>query len=296
MDISKLALLCDIADTKNLTVSADRMGYTQSGVSHAISKLETELGVALLRRTKRGVELTRDGEMLMPYIRLVVSHYNRMDEIVDSILGLQRGSICIGSYSSIASQWLPSILRQFQQLYPSISINIREGGMQDIEQWLTEGRIDFGFLSWRREQNYRFIALARDPLYAITAKDLTLPEEYLDKFPLSAFSDYPFIASENGVDYDVSVAMEQAGISPVISFKCRDDHTIVPMVENNLGISLLPGMFLKGQNNIRKIPVSPCTMRTLGIGILSEKTLSVAAKAFIHLSRKVISEFYNPLE
>lgn len=110
MDISKLALLCDIADTKNLTASAERMGYTQSGVSHAISKLETELGISMLKRTKRGVELTSDGEMLMPYIRLVISHYNRMDEIVDSILGLQRGSICIGTYCSVASQWLPPII------------------------------------------------------------------------------------------------------------------------------------------------------------------------------------------
>lgn len=289
MDISKLALLCDIADTNNLTASAERMGYTQSGVSHAISKLETEMGVTILKRTKRGVELTSDGETLMPYIRLVVSHYNRMDEIVDSILGLQRGSICIGTYCSIASQWLPAVIQRFQELYPSIAIRIREGGIQDVEQWLAEGSIDFGFLSWHKHQNYKFISLARDPLYAITAKEFPLPDEYRKSFPVSAFADYPFIASESGVDYDVAVAMEQAGIKPMVSFSCRDDHTIIPMVENNLGISLMPGMFLEGHDsNIRKIPVSPCTIRTLGIGILAEKSLSTSAKAFIKLSKKII--------
>jgi DNA-binding transcriptional LysR family regulator len=291
MDISKLILLCDIADTNNLTASAERMGYTQSGVSHAISKLETELGVAILKRTKRGVELTRDGELLMPYIRLVVSHYNRMDEIVDSILGLKRGSLCIGTYCSIASKWLPSILRKFQQLYPNIAVSIREGGMEDIEHWLLEGSIDFGFLSWRRNQNYKFISLARDSLYAITAKDFPLPKEYQKTFPLKAFAEYPFVASESGVDYDVSIAMEQAEVSPMISFRCRDDHTIIPMVANNLGISMLPGMFLEGNDeNIHKIPVSPCAIRTLGIGISCEKTLSVSAKAFIKLTKKAVSE------
>lgn len=291
MDISKLALLCDIADTNNLTTSAERMGYTQSGVSHAISKLETEMDVTILKRTKRGVELTSDGKMLMPYIRLVVSHYNRMDEIVDSILGLQRGSICIGTYCSIASQWLPGVIQSFQQLYPNIAIRIREGGIQDIEQWLSEGSIDFGFLSWRKDQNYKFISLARDPLYAITAKDLPLPEEYQEDFPISAFADYPFIASESGVDYDVAVALEKSGIKPMISFSCRDDHTIIPMVENNLGISLMPGMFLEGHDkNIKKIPVSPCAIRTLGIGMLAEKTLSTSAKAFIKLSKKIITD------
>lgn len=290
MDISKLALLCDIADTKNLTASADRMGYTQSGVSHAISKLEAELGVTIFRRTKRGVELTSDGQTLLPYIKLVVSHYNRMDEILDSILGLQRGSLCIGTYCSIASQWLPAIIQKFQQLYPSISIHIKEGGMQEIEQWLSEGRIDFGFLSWRKKQNYRFISLARDPLYAITAKNFSLPDAYQTTFPLSAFSYYPFIASESGVDYDVARAMEEADATPDVSFHCRDDHTIIPMVANNLGVSLLPAMFLKEYNNIRKIPVSPCTVRTLGIGFLSEQTLSTSAKAFIRLSRKMVKE------
>ena len=290
MDIGKLALLCDIADTNNLTASGERMGYTQSGVSHAISKLESELGISILKRTKHGVEFTRDGEMLMPYIRLVVSHYDRVDEIVDSILGLKRGSICIGSYCSIASQWLPSIIREFQQSYPNITIRIREGGIQDIEKWLTEGSIDFGFLSWHKNQNYKFISLGRDPLYAVTPKDFLLPEEYQGTFPLSAFSDYPYIASEAGIDYDVSLAMEQSGISPMISLHCRDDHTIISMVADNLGISLLPGMFVEGYDNIKKYPVTPCAIRTLGIGILSEKVLSTSAKAFIKLSRKVIHD------
>lgn len=294
MDINKLALLCDIADTNNLTLSAERMGYTQSGVSHAISKLETELGVSILKRTKRGVELTPDGELLLPYIRLVVTHYDRMDEIVDSILGLQRGSICIGTYCSIAAQWLPAIIQKFQQMYPNISIRIREGGMNDMERWLHEGSIDFGFLSWKRNQNYKFISLARDPLYAIASKDFILPEEYQESFPMTAFSEFPFIASETGVDSDVTAALEQAGVSPMVSFSCRDDHTIIPMVENNLGLSLLPDMFLTGHDEkIQKIPVTPCTIRTLGIGILSERTLSVSAKAFIKLSQKTVRQLIS---
>lgn len=294
MDINKLALLCDIADTNNLTLSAERMGYTQSGVSHAISKLETELGISILKRTKHGVELTADGKLLLPYVRLVITHYNRMDEIVDSILGLQRGSICIGTYCSIAAQWLPPIIRRFQQLYPNIALRIREGGMNDVERWLYEGSIDFGFLSWKRNQNYKFISLARDPLYAIASKDFILPKEYQETFPMTAFSEYPFIASEDGVDADVTAALKQVGVTPMISFSCRDDHTIIPMVENNLGLSLLPGMFLTGHDqNIQKIPVSPCTIRTLGIGILAERTLSVSAKAFIKLSKKIISEMIS---
>lgn len=291
MDISKLALLCDVADTKNLTLSAERMGYTQSGVSHAISKLEAEMGIPIIKRTKHGVELTSEGTLLMPYIRLVVTHSQRLDDVIDSILGLQRGSICIGTYCSIASQWLPAIIQHYQQLYPNIAIRIREGGIRDVERWLYEGSIDFGFLSWKKNQNFKFLSLARDPLYAILPKDYPLPEDYQEQFPIRAFADYPFIASENGVDHDVNAALEQSKVIPMTSFTCHDDHTIIPMVEKGLGISLLPNMFLKGQDaNIRKLPVTPCSVRTLGIGILSEKTLSTCSKAFIKLSQKMIPE------
>lgn len=154
MDIKKLALLCDVANTHNLTASAERMGYTQSGVSHAISKLETEMGIHLIRRTKHGVELTADAELLLPYIQMVITHYDRMDDVLDSILGLQRGTLRIGTYCSIASQWLPSIIARFQQLYPNISLTIREEGLHDIERWLYEGSIDFGFLSWQKGSEF----------------------------------------------------------------------------------------------------------------------------------------------
>lgn len=295
MDVEKLALLCDIADTNNLTLSANRLGYTQSGVSHAVSKLETEIGIPMFRRTKYGVELTSDGELVLPYIRMVVTHYRRMNEVVDSILGLQRGSICIGTYCSIAARWLPAVVRRFQQTCPNIELKIREGSITDVEKWLYEGSVDMGFLSWRRNQNYKFISLARDPLYAIVSKDFQLLEEYRESFPIAAFADYPFIASESGVDPDVSAALAQAGVEPMVSFTCRDDHTIIPMVENNLGISLMPALFLEGFDaGIRKIPVSPCAVRTLGIGLLAERTLSVSAKAFIKIARKVVGDIGRP--
>lgn len=246
MDISKLELLCDIAETRNLTLSAERLSYTQSGVSHAINKIEAEIGISLFRRTNRGVELTRDGETLLPYIRMVVSHGARMQEIIDSIQGLQRGSLCIGTYCSIASHWLPPIINRFQNAYPNINIRLKEGGLEEIEQWMGDGTVDFCFASWRREQSFRFVSLAKDPLYAITSKSFVLPEEYNGVFPIKAFGDYPFIASESGVDEDVTLALHTAGIQPPVSFYCRDDHTIISMVANGLGVSMLPALFIEG--------------------------------------------------
>ena len=289
MDISKLQLFSDIAYTKNLSESAQRLGYTQSGVSHAINKLELEMGVSLLKRTNHGVYLTKDAEFLLPKVRSIIGNYNRLMEGVDSLRGLTKGELSIGTYSSIARQWLPAIIKRFQELYPNIKLSIHEGGVKSIEKWLHDGIIDIGFLSWRKNQNFKFITLSRDNLYVVTSKAMEMLPSYREVFPLKAFSEYPFIASKSGVDNDVSDAFETAGVKPDIRFSCNDEHTIISMVANNLGISLLPNMFLKGrENEINIIPVSPCAVRTLGIGVISEKNISVSAAAFIQTSKAVV--------
>lgn len=291
MDINKLQLFSDIAQTKNLSDSAQRMGYTQSGVSHAINKLEKEMGVSLLKRTNHGVSLTKDAEFLLPKVRAILGNYDKLMESIDSITGLKKGEVNIGTYSSIARQWLPSIIKKFQELYPNIKISIHEGGVETIETWIYDGVIDLGFLSWRKDQNFKFISLARDNLYAVTSADITLPKDYNKTFPFSAFLEYPFIASSSGIDSDVSTAFEVANIKPNIKFSCNDENTIISMVENNLGISLLPEMFLKGRDaNINIIPTSPCVVRTLGIGVMKQKNLSSSAAAFIQLAKKVVKE------
>ena len=291
MDISKFKLLLDIADTQNLTLSAERLGYTQSGVSHAIHKLELEMGISLLNRTNKGVEISTEGQLILPHMRTVIDNYDRLNTVLDSIHGLQRGSICIGTYSSIAAQWLPAVIKEFQEAYPNIGITVREGGIDDVEQWLYNGVIDFGFLSWRRNQKFNFFSLARDPLYVVAAKDYPLPDAYADSFPVKALEDYPFIASESGIDRDVSTVLETAGINPVVACSCSDDHTIVSMVSQGLGVSLLPSMFLTGQEDrLKMISLNPCSMRTLGICTISERSQSLATKTFIKIAKKVIAE------
>ena len=249
------------------------------------------MGVALLKRTNHGVSLTKDAEFLLPKVRSILGNYDKLMEDIDSITGLKKGEVNIGTYSSIARQWLPSIIKRFQELYPNIKINIHEGGVESIETWMYDGVIDLGFLSWRKNQNFKFISLARDNLYAITASNMNLPPAYNKAFPFTAFLEYPFIASSSGIDNDVSNAFEVVNIKPNIKFSCNDENTIISMVENNLGISLLPEMFLKGRDaEINIIPTSPCVVRTLGIGITSQKNLSSSAAAFIQLAKKVVKE------
>lgn len=289
MDIRKLELLADISETGNLTESGNRLGYSQSSVSHTIKNLEDEIGFPLLKRTNKGVVLTADANLLLPHIHSLITKYNRFNETIDAINGLETGSLVIGTYSSVAIQWLPKIIQKFQVDYPHISLQIKEGGWEEIEEWIENGTVDFGFLSHFPNQKSEFIPLEKDSLCAVLPKDFPLSEQDDVSFPLNAFQNLPFLASEAGVDYDITYTLANAGIKPSIRFYCRDEHSIIAMAANGLGVTILPALIVSGyENQVLTLPLRPYAYRTLGIGMISEKDLSAASRAFIRYTKSIL--------
>lgn len=281
MDIKRLELFADIAQTQNLTLTGERMGYTQSGVSHLIKKLEEEFGFPLFERTNKGAVLTAYGKIMLPYVRSLIAQYSTMQETVDSLNGLQKGHLTVGTYSSTAIHWLPSIIRKFQSDYPGITLQIKEGGIEELEQWIDNGIVDLAFMSKSPHHHFDWISLREDPLLAVLPASFPL-EEDATVFPIRRFKDLPYISSEAGVDYDISSTLEKNKITPHIKFSCKDDHSIIAMVAKELGVSILPSLLVEGYTEeLKVLPLKPFAARELGIGMLSKESLSPATRAFI---------------
>lgn len=132
MDINKYALFADIAETLNFTQSGENMGYTQSGVSHILKTMETELGFPLFLRTKQGVSLTHNAELLLPTVRKLLAVHEKLSQTIDAINGIEAGHITIACFASISRNWLPKIIYTFRQNYPGVEIELMEGGTDDI--------------------------------------------------------------------------------------------------------------------------------------------------------------------
>lgn len=290
MDLKKYELLASVAETGNFTLSAERLGYTQSGVSHIIKGLEDELGFPLFVRTRRGVSLTENGKKIVPLVRQLLSDNSRLEQTISAIHGLNTGTITIGTYSSIAINWLPKITFEFQKNFPGIDIHMKEGGIDEIESWIEYNQVDFGFCSRRDTQKFDWIHLDEDPLMAILPKDFPLPDATAN-YPIAAFHNQPFIISAQGIDHDVHLALAEANITPYIRFSSTDDHVIISMVANHLGISILPNLIIKGMSSqITAIPLEPYSFRSLGIGIKSMKNASPAAKKFIRYTKRIVQK------
>lgn len=112
MDIKKFKLFADVAETGNFTKSGDRLGYTQSGVSHILKSLEEEMGFPLFVRSNQGVKLTKNAQKILPLVRPILAMYESLEQTVNEIHGVESGSLTIATFQSISISWLPSIFRK----------------------------------------------------------------------------------------------------------------------------------------------------------------------------------------
>lgn len=139
MNIKDLQLFLTVVEEESITQAAKRIGYTESGASHIIKRLEKEVGFPLFARTRKGLVLTPNGERILPFARRIVMANELFIEETSAICGVLEGHISIGAYGSIAIHWLPAALKHFHQEFPNITVDIREWRTDEIEAGLEEG-------------------------------------------------------------------------------------------------------------------------------------------------------------
>lgn len=280
MNIQKYMAFVRTIEYGSFTKAAEILNYSQSGISRMISDLEKEWNVVLLERGKSGVKLTSDGMKLLPYAKNVCLEYEKLQMEVDELSGLQSGLIRIGTFSSVATHWLPNIIREFQKAYPGIDYELLLGDYTEIEKWISEGRVDCGFLRLPTDSDFETIFLEQDRLLAILPENHTLAQ--LEKVPVAALCDEPFMLLEKGAKTEVSEIFERCGLTPKVHFTTWDDYAIMSMVESGLGISILPELILKRvPYRIVAKELDVPAYRKIGIALRNKRTASLAVKRFL---------------
>lgn len=280
MNIQKYMAFVKTVEYGSFTKAAERLNYSQSGISRMINDLEKEWKLVLLERGKFGVKLTSDGMKLLPHAENVCREYEKLQMEVNELNGLQSGLIRIGTLSSVAAHWLPNIIREFQKAYPNIDYELLLGDYTEIEEWILDGRVDCGFLRLPTCPEFETIFLEQDRLLAI------LPEQHplvhLEKFPVVALCDEPFMLLEKGAKAEVSEIFERCNLTPKVHFTTWDDYAIMSMVESGLGISILPELILKRvPYGIIAKELDVPAYRNIGIALRSKKKASLSVKRFL---------------
>ncbi len=279
MALDKYQTLMTVVDTGSLTRAAESLGCTQSAVSHCIDALEKELGFAVLRRSRAGVRLTNEGERLLPAVRNYLGSAEQLRQTASSIRGLESGTVRIGAFTSVAVHWLPHVLKEFQRDYPKVDFKLLNGDYHDVEQWLTDGSVDVGFVALPSPVDCECIPLMEDRLLAILPRHSRF--ENYPKFPLVECETEPFISLLESSDHDARRALEAAGVKPNVRFYTKDDYAVIAMVEQGLGISIMPELLLKGRSDdLQILPLIPEAKRTIGLAIAAGNRTGPATRRF----------------
>lgn len=280
MNIQKYMSFVKTVEYGSFTKAAERLNYSQSGISRMIGDLEKEWKVVLLERSKGGIKLTSDGLKIFPYAKNLIAEYEKLQMQVDELNGLQSGLIRIGTFSSVATHWLPNIIKEFQKDYPHIDYELLLGDYTEIEEWILEGRVDCGFLRLPTHPELETVFLEQDKLLAVIPENHYLAAN--EKFPVTALCDEPFMLLEKGAKAEVSEIFEKYGLTPKVHFTTWDDYAIMSMVESGLGISILPQLILKRiPYKIIAKELDVPAYRNIGLAFRNKKTASLAVKRFM---------------
>lgn len=289
MDINKYFIFVKTIELGSLTKAGYELGYTQSAASHMLSSLENELGFPLLLRSRSGIKLTSAGESILPLAREIVRCHAQLMQLADSINGLETGIVEVATFTSVAIQWLPSIISEFKELFPGIDIRILDGDYEQVESWISSGRADCGFITENPELGFSTTPLKEDRLLAV------LPEGHrlcsYKKIPLRELKNETFIIPAEGVKHNIGTILKKASLKPEGSFNMASDYSSVAMVRGGHGITILPELVLKSMapSGIEVRELEECGTRTICLASLSPDKLSPAVKRFMRFVKAWVS-------
>lgn len=289
MELRHLETFLAISELKSFTKAAEQLFLTQPTVSKQIVDLESFLGVRLLDRTKRSVELTRAGELVLQYVRDFVYLKKELLQAVASFKGLKSGTIRIGASTVPGIYILPPILAAFREKYSEIALTMAISDSRDIITRTEQGELDVGFVGAR--DKHRKVDYRRFMEDTIT---LVAPTGYPDVIGIDDLKKYPLIVREQGSgtrkSFDSAIRKLSPG-NPVefrIAAELTDTEAIKGLVRSGMGIAYVSRMAVSGEldrGTLKTIRVSGFSgiRRTFFLITRKGRTVLPQVKALIDL-------------
>jgi DNA-binding transcriptional LysR family regulator len=272
--------------------AAEVLNLTPSAISHAVSTAEKELGYPLFNRNKNGVTLTSYGETLQPYILTVLNSDAKLQQAVLEFNGLTKGSVKIGTFSSVCNSFVPDLVTTFSKSHPNIEIKIYQGTYDDVYNWLKTGVVDLGFLSESSCRDLEFTPLYKDELLCVVPKSFhTKHKNYIEPEEISQQN---FVSQREGSDADIQNLLHKHQIKIHTSCHVVDDVSTIAMVAAKLGICIMPRLVMSGISyDVDMYPFKPAEYRMIGVCCPNSDLMAPAVKS---MYKHIIRSFENKFE
>ncbi|MBS0660856.1 MAG: LysR family transcriptional regulator [Verrucomicrobia bacterium] len=246
VDLNRLRCFHAVAAHCSVTRAAKELHLSPSAVSQQLSKLEAELGHALLERHGRGIRLTEAAEVLAPHASEVLSRLERAHADIEALSGAIAGEIHLGAFPTSARGLVPTALAQLQSEYPRLTVRLQECEPRDAMAALIGGDLDAIIVQdWFNSPLVVPEQLSRRPLLDDEA-DLVVREDHRlarrRSVQLSEIVDERWISWEAGSvcnDWLV-LTLRLSGIEPNIVHNAAEHPTQLALVSAGLGVAVIP--------------------------------------------------------
>ena len=250
--------------------------------------MESELGFSLLVRSKSGITLTNYGEHLLPYVNAVLNSDESLQQAISVLNGLKMGKVKLGVFSSVCTNWLPEIMRTFQNEYPEIELEVFQGTYDDVAYWIKNGVVDLGFLSVSSAKDIPIEPLYEDPLVCVVSKEASklIKNEYVT---LDDMRNHQFVTQRDCTDADIQNYLKNNSLSIKSNYHVVDDLSTVALVEKGFGICLMPKLVMNDiPYDVCCYPLQPGASRIIGIATMNPDFLAPAVRTMYNHIVKVV--------
>ena len=276
-----------VAETGSFRAASERLHISQPAVSSRIQQLEDRIGLALLTRTTRSVQLTPEGQRFLEEAGHIFAGLEDLAEGLRERVNLNSGVVSIAAMPSMAASILPAIMRGFRTRYPRVQLRIGDATAGRAADLLANGEVDLAIMSAQPRQGMEFVPLLTDPCLVIACEDHPLAR--LADVALQDLGRYPLLLYPRGTTLreTIDAAFERIGIRVTPAYEAHNVATLVSLAEAGFGIAFAPKLMLR-RINLGSCAVLKLEARSLdrNIGILRlRKRVSPAVQAFISFCR-----------
>jgi DNA-binding transcriptional LysR family regulator len=290
MELRQLRYFAAVAHHSSFTLAARELNIAQPALSQQVRRLEQELGVELLRRTTRRVELTEAGEVALARATRTLAEADALRAEVDELRGLTRGSVSVGMLPAIGTLDPAPLLADFSAAYPAIEVRLVEDTLVEAIALLRADRLDVAFALVDPERAGEGIAgetlfeeelVVMVPEHHALARRRSVRIAQLDGEPLISF------LAGSALRQRLDAELEQAGAARSPAFETNHVNTLRALVAHGLGVSLVPRSFALGEGPpVAMLRVAPQALK-IPVSILyrADRARPPAAEAFLDAVR-----------
>jgi len=287
MELHQLEVFVEVVRQKGFSAAAERLHSTQPTVSRIIQQLEEDLGHPLFVRDKRQASLTAAGKIVHRRALALLADASRLRSELADLSHLRLGELTLGIPPLGNLLFLP-LVKAFKQRYPGIQIRLLDGGSLTLEDALNRGRAELAtLLKPVNADQFDSVPIIRDQLVVVVPGTSVWARRSFLR--LAELKSEPLILFPPGYALNdrIIAACQTAGFHPNIAGYNGQSQFILAMVQNGLGLALLPRSVVAGAPRLTAIPLrDPVIPWEMELAWPRHTTLSFAAQALIELAPK----------